>query len=115
MRKWRILLVITALCVLFCACSAGDAEPYADETHEHVYGYWYEVTALSCCDEGEEVRYCKICHAEQLRTLAVASDIAERVHAYEDTVVPPSGGEAGFLSRSCALCGHTEREPLPEE
>ena len=108
-KRWFLALLI-ALCCLLCACGAGgDAVLYADESHEHTYGFWYDVSDVTCCAEGVQVRYCKLCHESEQKLTPIPEDVAEREHAFADTVVPPTATEPGFVSRSCTQCGYTVR------
>ena len=70
MRKALIFLLALALLALGGCAGAGDAVAY-DTEHEHVYGFWYDAQS----DDGarRQVRYCKICHAEQVQVLPDAS------------------------------------------
>ncbi len=112
MRKWRLFACLAAALLLFCACTSADAVAYADEEHEHIFGFWYEAAELTCEQAGEQVRYCKLCHHAQEKTTPIPEDEAERAHDFADTVVPPAGDEPGFISRTCERCGYTVREPL---
>ncbi len=112
MKKRWLLALFLALCCVLCACGAdGDAVLYADESHEHVYGFWYDVSAPTCAADGEQVRYCKICHESEQKAISIPEDVAERDHAFVDTVVPPTATEPGFVSRSCSACQYTVRLP----
>ena len=64
-----ILMIVTLLFCLLCACAGeGDPVAYENEAHTHVYGHWCDAAPET---EGapvtKEVRYCKICHAEDIR------------------------------------------------
>lgn len=63
MRKAIFAAVLAALLLLLCACGGGKETPYASE-HDHVWGFWYNTET-----EGEQVRYCKICMAEQTQQI----------------------------------------------
>ena len=70
-QRFLTLLALVLLCIsLLCAC-ASQGEPAAYDTgeHTHVYGKWCDAAPT---EEGaavtHEVRYCKICHAEETRS-----------------------------------------------
>ena len=59
MKKVIFAALLAAWLLISCACAGEQKpEPYEAE-HEHVYGFWYET------EDGDEVRYCKICHHAQ--------------------------------------------------
>ena len=64
MRKTVFALLLAALMAVLSACGAGEEVTYVTE-HEHVWGFWYNTRT-----EGEQVRYCKVCMAEQTQQLA---------------------------------------------
>ena len=64
MRKTVFALLLAALIAVLGACDAGKEVAYGAE-HEHIWGFWYDTET-----EGEQVRYCKICMAEQTQQLA---------------------------------------------
>ena len=85
MKKCILALLCAAAMLFFAGCAAmGDPVLYVDEAHEHVYGFWYDVTPLSCVHAGEQVRYCKVCLREERQTLELAQEIAERHHNIEN-------------------------------
>lgn len=107
MRKYRFLALLTALLLLFSACSAADGTyVYAEGGHTHIYGAWYDVTPVTCLAAGEHICYCKICGVSALETVPVAEEIAARAHAFDDTVVPPTESVGGYTRRVCRLCGY---------
>ncbi len=62
-------MVLTLLFCLLCAC-AGEGDPitYNGQEHTHVYGHWYDAAPETAdAPVTHEVRYCKICHAEDVR------------------------------------------------
>ena len=68
--RFCVVLMILALlsCVLPACEEAGDPVTYSEVEHTHTYGHWYDAAPET---EGapvtREVRYCKICHAEDVR------------------------------------------------
>ena len=68
----KIFAILALLLLLSCALlsCAGEGDPitYNGQEHTHVYGHWYDAAPET---EGgavtHEVRYCKICHAEDVR------------------------------------------------
>ena len=66
-RFLAFFAILALLCCLFSACSGrGESEPYAGE-HTHVYGHWQDAAPTSGDEVTHEVRYCKICHHEEIR------------------------------------------------
>ena len=66
MKKRLFLSVILLLAVLLCACaSEGRAQAYQAE-HEHSFGASYDIAPADGGEVTQQVRYCKICHAEQI-------------------------------------------------
>jgi hypothetical protein len=62
--------LLAALLLACCSCaSENDPVPYEDGTHTHIYGHWYEVREATPDEDGEQVRYCKICHLPQTDTV----------------------------------------------
>ena len=113
MKKRWFLALLVALCCLLCACGAeGDAVLYADESHDHIYGFWYNAGEVTCSTEGVQVRYCKICHQSEEKYTPIPENVTDQEHVFEDMVVPPTATEPGFVSRSCTECGYTIRVPF---
>ena len=105
MRKRVFLLLLTVLpAMLLFACRAQQETIEYEAEHAHIYGYWYDAVSEDCTVQRLQVRYCKLCHAEQTQTLPPHSE-----HTYCDTVFPPSETQAGYVERRCEVCGHTER------
>ncbi len=68
-----LTLTVVALLLLAvlasCSGAVGDPTPYAGE-HVHTYGPWQdaaETAADGTVRPAGEIRYCKICHAEERR------------------------------------------------
>lgn len=66
MKKHLFLCLVVLLALLLSAC-AGEGAPVVYTTeHEHVYGASHDVAPADGGAVTEQVRYCKICHAEQV-------------------------------------------------
>lgn len=126
MKKTGFFALLLAGLLLLSSCSGkGKTYLYQNGEHVHVYGEWYDVTAVNCLDEGEHICYCKICGGSYTEKVPVATDIAARRHDFEDTVTLPTESMEGYTRRVCRLCGYViERAdviparfylPLPEE
>ena len=66
--KKRLFLCVLMLCVLLLlsAC-AGEGEPTAYATdHKHAFGASFDIVPEDGGEVTEQVRYCKICHQEQI-------------------------------------------------
>ncbi len=64
--KKRLFLCFVILLALFLSACAGEGAPVVYVTeHEHVWGASYDVAPADGGAVTEQVRYCKICHAEQ--------------------------------------------------
>ena len=94
MKKHILALCLTALLIVLASCaSMGAPVLYADAEHEHVYGFWYDEVVCDCRHAGEQVRYCKVCLAEQRQDIPISENEAERKHSIENG--------------SCTACGYT--------
>ena len=67
----RFCVVLACLVLLLCllaACAAdGEPEAYLPAEHTHTYGYWYDAAPEEGDTAPRQVRYCRICHAEEVR------------------------------------------------
>lgn len=98
MKKFLILfavLILSALAAVMVAACKGDKE------HKHEYGDYTLVRAASCSEEGEEVRYCKVCNEPDTRTIAKLPH-TEVVSARVDATCTADGHTAG---KHCSVCG----------
>ena len=67
MRYLKIMSLLLVCLVLFTACGGAQTTYlYPTGEHAHVFGVRYEVVSANCVTVGQQVRYCKICHAEQI-------------------------------------------------
>ena len=114
MRKCRMLAVLLLAVLLLCACDAtGDPVPYTDEDHKHIYGHWYDVVPVSCVQAGTQVRYCKLCHAEQTGSVQIPEDREKQLHDFSDTVIPPTEKDWGYTTRVCKSCSYAVSSAFP--
>ena len=114
MRKCRITAVLLLVVLLLCACDvAGDPVPYADEDHKHVYGHWYDVVPVTCVQAGTQVRYCKLCHAEQTGNVQIPEDREKQLHDFSDTVIAPTEKDWGYTTRVCTRCSYEVSSAFP--
>ncbi len=116
MRKCGIVMLLLALLFSLCACNGGsDGISYADPDHRHIYGQWYDVTPVTCTAAGAQVRYCKLCHAEEKRSVPVPEEQTEQLHDFSDTVLPPTEKDWGYTTRVCTRCAFVveQADPTP--
>lgn len=67
MRKRLFLCLLALLALLLFGACAGEGASVSYKTdHEHVYGASFDVEPAEGGMITEQVRYCKICHAEQV-------------------------------------------------
>lgn len=116
MRRIDLAALCLAVVLVFAACAAENPSvPYSKGECEHVFGYWYDVSAVTCLDVGQQIRYCKLCQTAEEQTIDVASDIEERKHSFIDTVTPPTEASGGYTTRVCTLCEYRKDriDPTP--
>lgn len=76
MRRYvRVFAVLAALALLLCVTTAcggeGRTVTYAEQEHTCAFGHWSDAAPENEGDPiTQEVRYCKVCHAEELRPKA---------------------------------------------
>lgn len=68
-RICAVLALLTCLSWMLVACAeSGEPIPYTAGEHIHAYGHWVDAAPEN---EGapvtKEVRYCKVCHLEEVR------------------------------------------------
>lgn len=67
--RFFVLFAVMLLLVpfLLTGCGKGEPVPY-ERAHDHVYGNWYDAAPTQeNTPVTEQVRYCKICRAEEIR------------------------------------------------
>ena len=107
MRKTGLLALLLAALFLLSSCvGAPNVYHYTEGEHTHVYVASYDITPLSCTEEGLVIAYCKICRKTALTTVPIAQDIADRVHSFKDTVVPATESTEGYTVRDCQSCAY---------
>ena len=100
-----IALVLMLICIFsFSACDKGDTPPVTDDTSsvcEHIFGEWNITKQSTCKDEGEQVRVCTKCTAEEKTTIAKTDAHTEVV----DAAVSASCEETGLTEgKHCSQC-----------
>ena len=66
MKKSLFLCLLLLLALVCCACgSEGSPKAYQTE-HEHAFGASYDVAPEDGGAVTQQVRYCTICHEEQV-------------------------------------------------
>ena len=107
MKKTGFLALLLASLFLLSSCAgAPSIYHYTESEHTHVYVASYDITPLSCTEEGLVIAYCKICRKTALTTVPIAEDIADRVHSFKDTVIPPTESTEGYTVRDCQSCAY---------
>ncbi len=67
MKKRLFFCVSVLLALLLFSACAVEGEPMAYQTeHRHVFGASYDVVPEDGGEVTHQVRYCKICHLEQI-------------------------------------------------
>ena len=66
MKKRLFCLLLAALLPLLCACASEGAPLSYEIEHQHAFGASHDVAPGDGGEVTEQVRYCKICHAEQV-------------------------------------------------
>lgn len=117
MRKLNVWMLLTALMLCLSSCQKWGATERYERDHDHTYGAYYTVKAVTCQADGQQVRYCSICRQEEVSTVSVATDMDARAHDFSYTVVEPTESEWGYTVKCCNACGYTvdrceEKPPL---
>ena len=107
MKALKMMSLLLIMLVLFTSCSAAQTlYLYPSNEHTHVFGNRYAVVSADCVTEGQEVRYCKICHLCVMDTVSIPMDITTRFHDFSATVVPPTESTEGYTVLECRLCDY---------
>ncbi len=81
---------------------------HAIDGSEHAYGEWQVVTAPTCTEDGEQVRTCAICAAQQ------SQELAAKGHVWDGGAVmqEPTENAEGIKTFTCSACGQTKTEAI---
>ena len=105
MRKTLWLALCLLICVFaFSACDQGDNPPANDDTSsvcQHTFGDWNTTKQATCKDEGELVRVCSKCSAEDKTTIAKTNIHTEVVDAAVSATCEDTGLTEG---KHCSYC-----------
>ena len=105
MRKTLWLALCLLICVFaFSACDQGDTPPANDDTSficQHTFGDWNTTKQATCKDEGELVRVCSKCSAEEKTTIAKTNVHTEVDDAAVSATCEDTGLTAG---KHCSYC-----------
>ena len=116
MRRTLWLTLCLLICVLtFSACDQGDKPSANDDTTtvcQHTFGDWNTTKQATCKDEGELVRICSKCSAEEKTTVAKTNVHTEVIDAAISATCEATGLTEG---KHCSVCGvvTVEQTTLP--
>ena len=98
---WIALLLMLVCIFSFSACDQGDTPPANDDVCQHTFGDWNTTKQATCKDEGELIRVCSKCSAEEKTTVAKTTAHTEVV----DAAVPATCEESGLTEgKHCSYC-----------
>ena len=97
-----IALILMLVCVFsFSACDQGDTPPANDDVCQHTFGDWNTTKQATCKEEGELVRVCSKCSAEEKTTVAKTNVHTEVIDAAVSATCEESGLTEG---KHCSYC-----------
>ena len=108
-----IALILMLVCIFsFSACDQGDTPPANDDVCQHAFGNWNTTKQATCKDEGELVRVCSKCSAEEKTTVAKTNVHTEVIDAAISATCETTGLTEG---KHCSVCGvvTVEQTTLP--
>ena len=93
-----LILMLTVIMVVISGCG-----------HEHEYGEWTVQTAVTCTEDGVEVRKCNGCDETETQTISATG------HQFGEwsEITAASCEENGLKERVCIGCGLKEEEAIP--
>ena len=97
-----IALILMLVCIFsFSACDQGDTPPANDDVCQHTFGDWNTTKLATCKEEGELVRVCSKCSAEEKTTVAKTNVHTEVIDAAVSATCEESGLTEG---KHCSYC-----------
>ena len=69
---------------------------------EHSFGDWSTVSEPDCANEGNEVRTCTVCGAQENRSIPASGD-----HQMTEDTVPATCESGGYTIHTCSVCGYS--------
>ena len=105
MKKTLWLTLCLLICVFaFSACDQGNTPPANDDTSticQHTFGDWNTTKQATCKDDGELVRVCSKCSAEEKTTVSKTNIHTEVIDAAVSATCEGTGLTEG---KHCSYC-----------